>query len=150
MDLKILGSEIRERRKAINLTQKQLGEMIGKTESSIQKYESGATEVPLSVLGMIADALGSGIIDFLDTNSIINLWNERDDALFNYLRSLGYNFKDDPNSGDYFYIEYHGYSYKLPEYMRLEIIEDIRSYAQHRFDMILSKFCDNRTPIKEI
>lgn len=52
-----IGEKIKKHRKAKKITQKELAEKIGRTESSIRKYESGATEAPFSVLGSIANAL---------------------------------------------------------------------------------------------
>ncbi|ADZ84492.1 helix-turn-helix domain-containing protein [Cellulosilyticum lentocellum] len=45
-------------RKARGITQKKLAEMIGRTESSIRKYENGMVEPPISVVIDIYKALG--------------------------------------------------------------------------------------------
>ena len=50
MDKKIIGETIKKYRKRSKITQKQLAIMIDKSESTIQKYESGEVEAPLSVL----------------------------------------------------------------------------------------------------
>ena len=42
-----IGKSIKQFRQRRNLTQNELASLIGKTGSSIQKYESGVTEVPL-------------------------------------------------------------------------------------------------------
>ena len=55
---KFIGAQIKNYRKRKNLTQKDLALMIGKTVSSVQKYECGSTEIPTSVLEEIADVLG--------------------------------------------------------------------------------------------
>lgn len=47
IDYKKIGLKIKENRKKLKLTQKELGEKIGKTESSIQKYEKGLTQIPM-------------------------------------------------------------------------------------------------------
>jgi transcriptional regulator with XRE-family HTH domain len=55
---KDIGQRIKQYRKEMKLTQAQLGKMIGKTESSIRKYESGlVNDIPNSVLQQIAEAL---------------------------------------------------------------------------------------------
>lgn len=50
-----INKNIQIARKFLNYSQKELAEKIGKTESSIKKYESGATNVPLNVLEKIAE-----------------------------------------------------------------------------------------------
>lgn len=57
MDNKKIGENINTYRKAKKLTQKQLADLIDKAESSVQKYEKGETEVPISVLEKISTAL---------------------------------------------------------------------------------------------
>lgn len=52
-----VGQAIKIERKKKKLTQKQLGELIGKSGESIKKYESGFTTIPSDVLFQIADAL---------------------------------------------------------------------------------------------
>ena len=52
-----IGEKIKKLRKEKNLTQKQLGESIGKSEISVRKYESGQTNVPVEVLFKISDIL---------------------------------------------------------------------------------------------
>ena len=62
----IVGNKIRFFRNKKGITQKALADLIGKTESSIQKYECGSTEVPFSVLEKIAKALDITILFLLD------------------------------------------------------------------------------------
>lgn len=62
---KFIGTQIKNYRKRKNLTQKDLALMIGKTVSSVQKYECGSTEIPTSVLEKIADVLGMDITSLL-------------------------------------------------------------------------------------
>lgn len=58
LDWKIIGTRIKNAREKMKLTQTDLASKIGKTESSVRKYETGLTEIPLSVLSKISDALG--------------------------------------------------------------------------------------------
>ena len=53
MDKKAIGKAIKKYRQQCGITQKQLADMIGKSLSTIQKYESGDVEAPLSVLEQI-------------------------------------------------------------------------------------------------
>lgn len=52
-----IGARVRECRKNMRFTQKQLASMINRTESSINKYERGVIEIPLEVLHNIAEVL---------------------------------------------------------------------------------------------
>lgn len=54
------GAFIKERRKAAGLTQKQLGQKIGKAEITIRQYEGGARTPDLETKIAIAGALGIG------------------------------------------------------------------------------------------
>lgn len=68
----IVGNKIKYYRTKKGLTQKQLAESIGKTESSIQKYERGSTEVPFSVLEKIASCLDTYLLFLLDDKYLEN------------------------------------------------------------------------------
>ena len=52
-----IGQKIKFHRKKKNITQKQLAEMIGKSKSSIEKYEAGQILPPINVIDDIAKAL---------------------------------------------------------------------------------------------
>lgn len=56
-----IGSRIKRVREAQGLTQTDLASRIKKTESSVRKYESGLTEVPLNVLFSIARQLDTSL-----------------------------------------------------------------------------------------
>lgn len=145
MDLKVLGAEIKKIRQSQKLTQKELGELIGKTESSVQKYESGATEIPMSVLGNIAEALGTDIIDFVDTRSAIDLMNSRDIAFDKYLKALGFEITvsdNDPNHQDY--VIYNGYKYEIPTMEVFYVLENCKEYSLFSMEKLLEKYSDNR------
>ena len=97
-DNKKIGENIKKYRKLHHYTQKELGRLIGKTESSIQKYESGVTEVPRSVLNSIASALGLHLLDLLDTASVMDWYQKRDDAAISFLNSIGCHIEFLPHS----------------------------------------------------
>ena len=71
MDDNKIGMNIKKYRKG-KFTQQELADKIGKTESSIRKYEKGLVTIPLDVLNRIATALEvkvadlMGISDYLD------------------------------------------------------------------------------------
>lgn len=52
-----IGDRIKEKRRSKKITQKQLSKILNKSESSIQKYESGEVEIPHSVIEEIAKVL---------------------------------------------------------------------------------------------
>lgn len=91
----IVGNKIRYFRNKKGLTQKALADLIDKTESSVQKYECGSTEVPFSVLEKIANALDTTILFLLDDEyleSASTYFKEKGDtnlsALFYNIASL--------------------------------------------------------------
>jgi transcriptional regulator with XRE-family HTH domain len=58
LNYKEIGSRIKQKRKSLNLTQLQLAEKVGLTESSISRYESGKiATMPTSTVNKICDAL---------------------------------------------------------------------------------------------
>lgn len=85
MDNNKIGKRIRDARKNAHLTQIELGERIGKTESSIRKYEKGLVQIPFDVLSSISEVLNVrpdsllGLDDFKEFESFVL-----------YLKSLGY------------------------------------------------------------
>jgi len=60
-----IGKEIKQYRKKAKMTQQQLADSIGKTESSIRKYEKGLVSIPLETLQKIATALGVDTLKLL-------------------------------------------------------------------------------------
>lgn len=60
-----IGKKIKRHRKG-KITQKELAEKIGKTESSIRKYEKGLVTIPLDVLEQIAVVLGVTVFELMD------------------------------------------------------------------------------------
>lgn len=53
-----IGNNVKKYRKENGISQQKLAELIGKSKSSIEKYESGKTNIPMDVLKNIAAALG--------------------------------------------------------------------------------------------
>lgn len=64
------GERIKRSRKAIKMTQKQLGLLCGIDEANIRKYESGRQNPKFETLQKIADALGVGIDELKDIKPI--------------------------------------------------------------------------------
>ena len=62
-----LGTRIAEHRKAHDLTQAQLGELIGITQQQIASFEIGRRRIPVSALPLLAKALNVSIEALIDT-----------------------------------------------------------------------------------
>ena len=89
MDYKIIGANIRKYRKQNKLTQTELGKLIGKTESSIRKYERGYVIIPLDVLNKIADVLNVPAYRIIDVSNISMGVNSLE-LIKKFLESIGY------------------------------------------------------------
>lgn len=81
----IIGSKIREARKAANMTQKELGALCGIDEANIRKYESGRQKPKIETLQKIGRALGVSWTYFTDmfreTESLDSAKKEYDEFL---------------------------------------------------------------------
>ena len=58
---RLLGTRIAQRRKAQELTQAELGELISVTRQQIASFETGRRRMPISTLPLLAKALGVSI-----------------------------------------------------------------------------------------
>lgn len=65
MDWSDIGQNIKAKRKEAKMTQADLARHIGKTESSVRKYEKGLVSIPADILELIANALGTTTIDLM-------------------------------------------------------------------------------------
>lgn len=89
MDYKIIGANIRKYRKQNKLTQTELGKLIGKTESSIRKYERGYVIIPLDVLDKIANVLNVPTYQIIDISKEVNSL----EIIEKFLESIGYTYQ---------------------------------------------------------
>ena len=89
MDYKIIGANIRKYRKQNKLTQTELGKLIGKTESSIRKYERGYVIIPLDVLDKIANVLNVPTYQIIDISKGVNSL----EIIEKFLESIGYTYQ---------------------------------------------------------
>ena len=62
---RLLGTRIAERRKAQDLTQAQLGELVGVAQQQIASFETGRRRMPISTLPLLAKALGISIEELI-------------------------------------------------------------------------------------
>lgn len=96
----ILGQKIKETRKSKKLTQKALGELIGKSPEAVRKYETGERQPPLSVLYDICKALDVPVKSFIpEEDGLLHAKLKIDEMRYNttfesgvsnILESLGY------------------------------------------------------------
>jgi len=64
-----LGGRIAQLRKAQDITQAQLGELLGISQQTLNSYETGRRRVPVSQLRAIAQHLGVAVEALLDDDS---------------------------------------------------------------------------------
>ena len=70
MDLyEVFSNNIKQRRLYLGLTQRDLGELMGYSEKSISKWESGKTIVPSALLPRLSEILKMSIDDMFSSNS---------------------------------------------------------------------------------
>ena len=136
----LIGQNIKAQRKSCKLTQEQLATAIGKTVSSVQKYESGDTEVPRSVLELISGVLDCHILDLLDFGSGWKWYSERDGAIISFLESIGYELKWSTNL-DFVTICYKGTSHKLKAIDFLELLSEMEYSAIETVSNFNKKNC---------
>lgn len=67
MNLKHIGSKIREARENLGITQEELAMRIGKTQNAISGYENGSRGIHISELPDLASALGVPVSYFFDS-----------------------------------------------------------------------------------
>ncbi|MBQ8682426.1 MAG: helix-turn-helix transcriptional regulator [Selenomonadales bacterium] len=60
-----IGKRIKEARRKLKLTQMELAESIGRTESSVRKYEAGKVTIPIDVIAEIAYVLKVPAFDLI-------------------------------------------------------------------------------------
>lgn len=60
-----IGAQIRAARHAAGLSQMALGERIGRDHKTIHRWETGATNMTLNDLLLVADALGVPLADLV-------------------------------------------------------------------------------------
>lgn len=97
-----IGQNIKRYRKG-KMTQQELADKIGKTESSIRKYEKGIVTIPLNVLEKIASALDVDVSDLMLVN-LVGINHEintkqimhETTSFKDYIEVLGYEVHESP------------------------------------------------------
>ena len=85
---KILAVRIRQCRMAAGLTQRALGERVGRSAAVISQYERGNRDIPLAELEVIAETCGSSLASFLDEETIPPSPAEQDRKALAYLSEM--------------------------------------------------------------
>lgn len=138
----IIGYNIKKHRKSLHLTQEQLGKRIGKTTSSIQKYEAGKTEIPRSVLEDIAATLNVHLLDILDDTSALEWYDSRDNAIISLLASLGCKVDIGINAAGDTSLHYKGYNYIVSTSDFLyEFFGDIEDNTEYQLKKFIKRYC---------
>ncbi len=135
---KTIGNNIKKYRLQKGLTQKQLASLIGKAESSIQKYEAGKVEIPRKVLFDIAHQLDCSFLQLNGVNSdsfLPRLRETNADPLLVFLDSIGYRVTVGENGG--IFIEILGETVPLMTKQYDLLKEQIISYAKFATEHIL-------------
>lgn len=149
-----LHLRIKEKRKEKNLTQSELGKLIGKTESSIRKYEKGTINIPMKVVDQIAAAL--------ETTTVYLLGYENLDKEFKKYRLLQqelalldcefilehyYNYYEVPEDlpKELFYnVSYKGETVKIPCKVFDSLQNDVQDYLKFKLEQLISKYSNNK------
>lgn len=74
-----VGERVAVYRKRRGLTQRELGELVGRTDEWVRKVESGRRDLDrISVLGQVASVLGISIVDLLGSQILLQ-WKEQEE-----------------------------------------------------------------------
>lgn len=70
IDYRLIGSRVKQRRKALNLTQEKLAEKLSVSVGYVSQVERGITKISLDLLGEISDILGCDIAELVTDSSV--------------------------------------------------------------------------------
>lgn len=144
-----IGNNIKLYRKQKGLTQKQLAEKIGSTDSAITRYESNSREPSIETITKIADALGVPVSKLLedDTFNLTDSDTEKVDSYIDLImgmpelkplvpifRNKGYELRQDMKGADIYLIKDENPIAKIPE-------KDFAEYGKKMLDFI-NEFTD--------
>lgn len=135
-----MGKAIKKARRNKKLTQKQLGEIIGKAESTIRKYENGGIEIPNSVLTEIGKALGVFFFKFTYDDNYSDKTVKKDTTYFleQKLTQIGYRIGGDESEG-YLWITYPDGTLEVTEDDLKELDDSSSSYLKFQLEELKEK-----------
>ena len=70
IDYRLIGSRVKQRRKALNLTQEKLAEKLSVSVGYVSQVERGITKISLDLLGEISDILACDIAELVTDSSV--------------------------------------------------------------------------------
>lgn len=76
-----LGDRLRQHRRAASLSQLELGDLIGRSRSSIVNIEKGRQRPPLHVIWEVAEVLGVNLEDLIPSKDEVEVLNDVDSEL---------------------------------------------------------------------
>ncbi len=140
-----IGSRIKQYRKAKGITQAQLGEMVGRTESSITKYEAGSVDIPLTVIDKIAESLEVPT-DLLLYGSGYAHSQGKYKPFLEYLKVINYFVRDDEFECTIMPDKESGKVYRLS----LQELEQIEDFINSAIKKAISTFSVNVTDYQDM
>lgn len=91
---KMLAVQFRQCRHAAGLTQKELGQVLGRSAYIVSQYEQGKRDIPLAELEVTAEQCGKQLADFVDEQTIPPSPAERDRQALALLNELPPDVRD--------------------------------------------------------
>jgi transcriptional regulator with XRE-family HTH domain len=85
---KILAVKLRQCRLAAGLTQRDLGELVGRSAAVISQYERGKRDIPLAELEVAAEQCNRSLANFLDDEALPLSPADRDHEALAYLAEM--------------------------------------------------------------
>lgn len=142
MDDNKIGMNIKKYRKG-KFTQQELADKIGKTESSIRKYEKGLVTIPLDVLNKIATVLEVRVADLMGISDYLNVVEdsiEKAISFKEYLGILGYEVHESPYNDKWVI---HVKDSDIDVYISNEEMDTLERTTIENIDLRISKYMND-------
>jgi len=124
-------------------TQQELADKIGKTESSIRKYEKGLVTIPLDVLNKIATVLEVRVADLMGISDYLNVVEdsiEKAISFKEYLGILGYEVHESPYNDKWVI---HVKDSDIDVYISNEEMDTLERTTIENIDLRISKYMND-------
>ena len=142
MDDNKIGMNIKKYRKG-KFTQQELADKIGKTESSIRKYEKGLVTIPLDVLNKIANVLEVRVADLMGISDYLDVVEdsiEKAISFKEYLGILGYEVHESPYNDKWII---HVKDSDIDVYISNEEMDTLERTTIENIDLRISKYMND-------
>lgn len=140
-----VGEKIKSLRKAIGLTQKELGDRLGISEVQVSQYERGTRNPKTEQLKRIAEALNVPLDTFYQAKvqELYMLWSENGSQQEYYsieqkLNSVGFAFWGDLSEGD-LWIEYPDGTLEVTEEQLLALNSECDEFLRFKLEELKRK-----------